>query len=172
MNNIKTYVALVVILVIATLGMFFPKGNTVVQQVSDKLGGSSPDNYTLVNFQGGIKGTSAEFVSTTTIACMVQNPSNATSTWSLAFKTRVATTTTTVLGVSTSTHASRFSTSTALSSLTIAANAVGVSTYIPASNNNIIGPGQWVLVGYGAGTTLPSVAQKQQGQCTVLFQEI
>jgi hypothetical protein len=158
-------VGLVVVLIIAISGLFFPKFQT-------SLGGSSSDNYNLVRFQGGIMGTSASFVSTTTVACMVQNPTNATSTWTVAFKTNVATTTTTVLGVSTSTNASRFATSTALTSLTIAANAVSSGSYNPASNNNIIGPGEWVLVGYGAGTTLPLVAQKQQGQCTVLFKGI
>lgn len=166
--NKKYIVGLVVVAIIATLGLFFPKSVSV----SRIVGGSSPDNYGLTNFQGGIKGTSAPFVSTTTVACMVQNPSNATSTWSIAFKTSVATTTTTVLGVSTSTNASRFSTSTALTSLTVAANAVGATNYTPANNNGLIGPREWVMVGYGAGTTLPAVAQKQIGQCTVLFQEI
>lgn len=170
MNNSKTFVALVVIAVIATLGMFFPKGNTVVERL---VGSNSTDNYNSTNFQSGIGGTSAGFVSTTTVACAVQNPTNATTTFLVVgVKALQSTTTTTVLGVSTSTNASRYATSTALMSKTIAANAVGTATYIPTSNNNILGPGEWVIVGYGAGTTLPTVAQRQVGQCSVLFNNI
>lgn len=176
--NKKIFVALVAVLVIATaIGVSYPKTpvsvDKIAEQVKGKLSFGSADNYNLVNFQGGIKGTSAGFVSTTTIACAVQNPTNATTTFvSVAFRTRAATTTTTVLGVSTSTNASRFSTSTALMSKTIAPNTVASATYVPTSNNNILGPGEWVLVGYGAGTTLPSVAQQQNGECSVLFNSI
>jgi hypothetical protein len=52
-KNIK--ITMVVILVIATLGLFFPKGNTVVQQVSDKLGASSGQTHSfLESFDSGI----------------------------------------------------------------------------------------------------------------------
>lgn len=181
MKTNKTLAVLVVIIgVIATvLGVSYPQPqiisvDEIVKQVKETVSfGNSPDNFNPVNFQGGIGGTRAGFVSTTTIACAIQNPTNATTTFvSVGFRSRVSTTTTTVLGVSTSTNAARFSTSTALMSKTIAANAVASASYVPTSNNNILGPGEWVLVGYGAGTTLPAVAQQQNGECSVLFNSI
>lgn len=133
---------------------------------------SGPDNYTTISFQAGMRGAFAPFVSTTTVACSVQNPTNATSTWTASYETIVSTTTTTVLALSTSTTANRYATSTAIQSSTVAANAMGNFSFVPASNQGIVGPKDWVIVGYGAGTTLANVAQNQQGVCQVLFNKI
>jgi len=122
-------------------------------------------------FHGGLTSKIQPFVSTTTVACMIQNPLSATTTFSMVgVLTNAATTTTTVLGIATTTNANRFATTTALKSVTIAANAQGVVTYRPTTANDILGPGEWIQVGYGAGTTLSTVAQQQSAQCSAVFE--
>jgi hypothetical protein len=124
-------------------------------------------------FQGGSTGKSVRFISTTTVACLIQNPSNATTTFSARWDVPVSTTTTTVLNLATSTNSGRFATSsTAILATTIAANAKGSASWVGTTNTNILGPGEWVQVGYGAGTTLPTTAQQQTGTCSVSFANI
>lgn len=133
---------------------------------------SGPDHYNTEVFYAGIAGLRVQFVSTTTVACMVQNSTNATSSWSAGFKTVFSTTTTTVLGLATSTNANRFSTTTALQTITIPANNLSAANYSPASGNGIIGPKDWVIWGYMPGTTLGNVPQAQVGNCEALFRAI
>lgn len=122
-------------------------------------------------FGGGFNSVTRPFVSTTTVACMAQNPMNATTTFRVAWSVPTATTTTTVLAIATTTNANRFATSTAILSKTLAA-VKGEASYVGANNQNLLGPGEWVQVGYGAGTTLPLVAQQQTGTCGFTFESI
>lgn len=169
--NIKNLILAFFVTVSVIFGVMYISLKTNIPQIP--AGASSgPDNLNLISFQGGIIGSEAQFVSTTTVPCMVQNNTNATSTWSASWQSVLSTTTTTVLAISTSTTANRYATTTALASLTIAANALGSYNYIPAAGNGIIGPQEWVKIGYGAGTTLPTVAQAQQGVCQVMFTKI
>jgi len=65
MNNSKTFVALVVVLVIATLGLFFPTSKTIVERVTEKLGAvSGPNVFDHMFFNAGT--TSGGITSTTT----------------------------------------------------------------------------------------------------------
>lgn len=166
MKNKFLWVVLVVILAIAIGGYLYP-------QLSLPSGATpGADNYNLVNFQGGIRGKPAQFTSTTTIVCMIQNPTHATSTWSFNWKLNAATTTTTVLAIATSTNANHWATTTSIYSKLVSANAMGSVNYVPANGAGIVGPNDWVILGYDAGTTLGNVAQKQQGQCSAMFYPI
>ncbi len=121
-------------------------------------------------FQGGLTGQARAFVSTTTVACMIQNPLSATTTFAMiSADVPVSTTTTTVLNIATSTNANRFATSSNVLSTRSLAGTKGTLTYRPTTNNDILGPNEWIQVGYGAGTTLPTVAQQQTGSCAVVF---
>ncbi len=165
------------ILVVAVLGLLgvsaFKNTTVTVNNPAPEFGAVSTNTPTeSFYFQGGSTGKVANFVSTTTVACMIQNTTNATTTFTARWMTTAATTTTTVLGIATSTHANRFSTSTAVTSFTVVANAQGAGSYVGGNNQNIIGPNDWVQIGYGSGTTLPLVAQQQTGFCSVEFGNI
>lgn len=122
--------------------------------------------------QGGITSRVQQFQSTTTVACAIQNPLGATTTFAqAAWTVPTATTTTTVIAIATTTNANRYATTTALLSKSVAALQATV-TYRPTSNNDILGPTDWVIVGYDTGTTLPLVAQQQKGFCSVMFNVI
>lgn len=123
-------------------------------------------------FSAGVNGVTRPFFSTSTIVCMAQNPSQATTTFTARYTVTAATTTTTVLAVATTTNAGRFSTTTAVLSNTIAANAKGSGSYVGANNQNLLGPAEWAQVGYGAGTTGGTNAQLQAGICSFTFGNI
>lgn len=120
-------------------------------------------------FAAGLTSQIKPFNSTTTIVCMFQNPSIATSTFTARWSVLAATTTTTVLGIATTTNANRYATTTAVLARSVAASTRADSSYVGANDQNLIGPGEWVQVGYGAGTTLPTIAQLQSGMCSVTF---
>lgn len=160
---------IVLALALAILGVFqSDKVETIIKEVPFGAQVSNENNEAQF-YYGGISGRAVNFVSTTTNACSVQNPTGKYVYFQSAFTANVSTTTTTVLALATSTHANRFATSTAIQSYTIAANTTGTSTYMGNSNQNMLAPGEWVHYGYGAGTTLPTVAQQQTGTCNVLF---
>lgn len=88
MNN-KVKVALVVILVIATLGVFFPRGNSVVQQVL----GATPTLDGVDSSFVKINGVETAYVSqpinaTSTMLCNIKNPYTSTSTL-ISFSVRI-----------------------------------------------------------------------------------
>jgi hypothetical protein len=149
------------------------KDKVIVKSNGELVTGSVVSNAPTDPFylQGGFTSQAKSFTSTTTVACMFQNPTNATTTFSARWSVPTATTTTTVLAIATTTNASRFATSTAILSKTLSATA-GESSYTGANNQNLLGPGEWVQIGYGAGTTLPTVAQQQTGFCSVSFMNI
>lgn len=166
MNTQKVLIGLG-IAVVLVLGVVFPRSHPVAQQVVQQFGGFSGNQPTEpIYLQGGFASKVGTFLSTTSIVCMAQNPSAATSTFRARWTTTLSTTTTTVLVIATSTNAGRFATTSGtVLSVTLAANAQGLGSYIGANNQNAVGPGEWVQVGYGAGTTLPTVAQQQSGLC-------
>lgn len=84
MTNKNVLVGLIVVLIIAIIGSFFPKGNTVVQRVTEQLGNvvtlDGIDNpYTSINgfkeyrYSQGMNATSS-------VLCSIRNPYNASST--------------------------------------------------------------------------------------------
>lgn len=171
----KTLSAVVAIALLVFAGVFAFKDTSVVVNVPETSSfGSNPSNEhdEPQFYYGGISGKVVNFVSTTTNACSVQNPTGKWVSFIASWQTTAATTTTTVLAIATSTNANRYATSTAILSRTVAAGATATTTYVGANNQNILGPGEWVHVGYGAGTTLPSVAQQQSGTCNILFYSI
>lgn len=174
-SNIVAWLAVIALLVVGGIALFSHHGSSQETAIAPDAGAApSPDFYNLVSFLAGDSGIRKQFVSTTTVACMIQNPINATSTFSMRARVVAATTTTTVLNYATSTNAGRFATSSsAFATQTVAANATGPGFH-PAlgSNNDLIGPGEWVQVGYGAGTTLPTVAQNQRAECEASFTAI
>ncbi len=171
LQNVILGIGVIVALTLGIVGISKPA--TVVQK--EVTAGAVTNNMPTDPFyaQGGVTSKVSQFNSTTTVACAIQNPLGATTTFSqIAFLVPVGTTTTTVLGIATSTNANRFATSTALNSTTLAAGAQGQSSYRPTTNNDVLGPTDWVYVGYGAGTTLPTVAQNQRGFCSVMFNNL
>ena len=178
MNDTKNLLKMGVVALVISLGVVFSFStepvNTVVKEIIKDTGAVANNQPTEpFYFQGGLTSKSAGFISTTTVACMIQNTTGATTTVdSFAWKVDTSTSTVTVMQVSTSTNASRFATSTSVLSRTLAANTKGVGSYVPASDVGALGPGDWIKVGYGAGTTLPLVAQAQKGYCSALFNNI
>jgi len=78
--NKKYIVALVVILIIATLGLVFPKGNTVVNQVQQKLG-ATPTLDGVDNPFVSINGAKLYYYSqpltaSSSVVCSIKNPFN------------------------------------------------------------------------------------------------
>lgn len=165
------------VLMVAVLGLLgisaFKDSTVTVNTPAPSYGAVSTNTPTEpFYFGGGITGVSRGFISTTTVACAVQNPGTATTTFTARWSVPVSTTTATTLSIATTTHANRFATTTAIVSRTLAANTTGDVSYVGANNQNLLGPGEWVQVGYGAGTTLPTVAQQQTGFCSVEFGNI
>ena len=156
----------VAVLVVVLGFLFMPR---VVNQPVGAVSTNAPTEP--FYFQGGSTGKSVAFTSTTTVAAMIQNPTDATTTFSARYFT-TATTTTTVLAIATSTNALRYATSTAILSNTITASTNGMGSYVGANNQNLLGPHEWVQIGYGAVTTLPTVAQLQTGTFSVSFSNI
>lgn len=123
MNNKKTYVALVVILLIAIGAYSFPKGNTVVNQIKEQLGAvvgpELTNNYW--NFAGFKQDMRVETMKTaTSTVCVIKTPT-ATSTlvaFYANFSKPPTVTTTFVLSTSTTS----FSTSSPIFSGSLAAN--------------------------------------------------
>ena len=122
-------------------------------------------------FQGGSTGKTVGFISTTTVVAFIQNPSNATTTFTARFLSN-ATSTATNLVIATSTNAGRYATTTAILGAQIASGEAGAGSYVGANNQNLLGPGEWVQLGYGAGTTLYSTANYQTGTFSVSFLNI
>lgn len=176
MNDIKSILKTGAIALVVALGVVFSFSTETVREVIREIptGAVSTNQPTEpFYFQGGLTGKSTGFISTTTVACMIQNTTGATTTIEgFAWKVDKATTTTTVLQISTSTDANRFATSTSLLSKTLAASVKGTAVYVPATDQGILGPNDWVRVGYGTGTTLPTVAQAQRGFCSAMFVNI
>ena len=176
MNDTKNLLKMGVIALVISLGVVFSFSTETVKEVIREI----PTGAVSTNqpsepfyFQGGLTSKVTPFVSTTTVACMLQNTTGATTTIAtFAWTVNTATTTTTVLQVSTSTDANRFATSTSILSKTLAASVKGTAVYVPATDQGILGPGEWVRVGYGVGTTLPTVPQAQRGTCSVQFSNI
>ena len=122
-------------------------------------------------FQGGSTGKVVNFMSTTTVAAMIQNPTSATTTFTARFIS-TATSTATGLVIATSTNIGRYATTTAILNTLVPSGASGVGSYVGANNQNILGPGEWVQLGYGSGTTLYSTANYQTGTFSVSFLNI
>ena len=171
MTNMKNTLisAGVAVLVVVLAFMFLAPRPNEVTQIFGAVSTNSPTEP--FYFQGGSTGKTVGFISTTTVAAFIQNPTNATTTFTARFLT-TATTTTTVLAIATSTNVGRYATTTAVLSTTVTANANGMGSYVGANNQNLIGPGEWVQIGYGSGTTLPTVAQLQTGTFSVSFLNI
>jgi hypothetical protein len=171
LGGVAVAIALILVSVgVSRLGYLSDLANLGQVQQQSVFGALSSNQPTEpIYLQGGSASKIQGFNSTTTIPCEIQNTTGATTTFSARFLSTTATTTTTVLAIATSTNAGKSATTTAIVSVTIAANALGAGTYVGANNQNIIGPGEWVTVGYGAGTTLPTVAQAQPGYCAVTF---
>lgn len=171
MNNKLVTVLIAGILVLTGVQAFRDTSVTLNVPESPITVGSQvgPEHNEAQFFYGGVSGKVSNFVSTTTQACSVQNTTGKWVSFVASFRTTRSTTTTTVLGLSTTTDAGRWATTTAIASKTVAANSTATSTYVGANNQNILAPGEWVHYGYGAGTTLPTVAQQQSGTCNVLF---
>ncbi len=169
--NLQKLAVTVVVGALLIAGLVFPRGNTVVQQVADKFSASSGnEHFQTEYFYQGTSGVQLGFVSTTTSVCRLRNNMNATTTFAVNFRSTLATTTTTVLGVSTTTDAiAGFATSTVIASRTVPANGMAALSYDGTTNQNILGPGEWVMVGYYPGTTLGGVAQLQSGICNISF---
>ena len=176
MNDAKSILKMSIVALIMSLGVVFTLSTETVREVVKEIPVGAVTNNQPTEpfyFQGGLTSKSAGFISTTTVACMIQNTTGATTTVdTFAMKIDRATTTTTVLQVSTSTNANRFATSTSLASRTFAANTKGSISYVPGTDLGILGPGEWIRIGYGAGTTLPLVAQAQRGTCAAQFSNI
>lgn len=175
--NTQMKVYLGVGLVVLVLGMYFPRNHSVINQITEQLGGSSGNEHLNIEyFLGGFTGKPQGMISTTTIACAQQNTTLATSTFEVSFKVTTATSTITVLGISTTTAAlaPARATTTAFYSRTLASGKQGEGSYNGTDGQNIVGPSDWVFVGYGAGTNngLPGVAVGQVGQCNFIFKPI
>lgn len=106
-------------------------------------------------------------VAATTTPCSIQNPLNATSTYSSTLNATVATSSAGIFDVGTSTTA--FATSSLGSAQTIAANTQGTLSYAGSSGSggNIIGPLGWVV--YGMNTGSVSYGYTYGGTCQATF---
>lgn len=98
---------------------------------------------------GGVATYNAsQFMKTaTTTLCSMQNPYAATSSL-LSFSMQINTPTSTAAVIDVATSTSAFATTTAgnlLSAQSVGSNARATFTFDPVSNNNIVGPGQYVL---------------------------
>lgn len=120
------------------------------------LGGIQTSSFT-TNNAINLTGTRLALTTSTgtTTSCSIQNPFTATSTISsIDIQTSSATTTITSVAIATSTNAFSTTTTNTLLSTTLAANAFGTFTFDGSVNNNILGPGQSIIVtftGTGAG---------------------
>lgn len=106
-------------------------------------------------------------VAATTTPCAIQNPLNATSTYSSSFNVTTATSSAGIFDIGTSTTA--FATSSAGSAQTIAANTQNTLSYAGSSGSggNIIGPSAWIL--YGMNTGSVSYGYTYGGTCQATF---
>lgn len=126
-------------------------------------------------FQGGFTSKIAGFNgATSTVACAIQNTTNATTTFRARLGIRTATTTATAFSLATSTNENRWSTTTTtvILSKSFAANIQGTSAYNGANEQNIIGPGEWVKWVFSAGTHAAITSNggsNQVGSCAVDF---
>ncbi len=171
MNTQKFFIGLFAIVAVVFGGLYVSlKLKQTVPDASQPFGSIAGNQPTEpFYFQGGSTGAVRSFISTTTVACAIQNPTTATTTFTARWDVPVSTSTATVLVIATSTNSNRFATTTAILSTTLAANKTGSGSYVGANNQNLLGPGEWVQVGYGSGTTLPTTAQQQTGICSVSF---
>lgn len=194
--NKKYIVVLVVIAIIAIGGLYFPKGNTVVQQVTEKLGAvSSLDGVDNPYWRiGGVKrrSVSLNMVATSSVVCALQNGS-ATST--LVGFSAVALTNglgTQLYDVSTSSsqyasgstygssspaYIKAFSSGTGQFSLIWDPSSSSTDTRLigsgyEANSHNIIGPNKWLTVRIATSTPGTFSGGYLTGRCNFELQEL
>lgn len=115
-----------------------------------------------------ISGSRVAFSGTSQIACSIANPYNATSTLNnFAINILVATSSTNTLVVGTSTTATGTSTTPLITS-TVGSGLTQVLSFDGGTNTNIIGPGQFVTVGYTNASL--STGVNIGGVCSATFQ--
>lgn len=116
-----------------------------------------------------LSGTRTVLAQASQFPCVIANPYNATSTvGSFSFQDTVGTTSTLIV-IGTTTSATATST-TPFVSQTIATGAQTTLTFDGGVNNNIIGPGQFIVGGTGAGGLTTGVTYT--GTCSATFQSV
>lgn len=124
------------------------------------LGGPSPST----SLQ--IQAVRQTFTAAGFVACAIQNPFSATSSISHFFYSANATSSAQTLAVGTSTSAT--ATTTSMFAPVIGANSNATASWSGGSNNDQIGTGQWIVVGY-AGTNIPLGGSFDTGSCGAIF---
>lgn len=165
MNN-KYFVGMIVIAIIAIIGMFLPRGNTVVERVTEKLGiAAGPESTNNYQCYSGVCTYYARSTlkAATTTPCALRSPTHATSTLSrFMLSVTTATGTAATYDIATSTDAFSTTSPQIAMAVSIAANAqhtftnMGTTTSLSNNQNqyNLMPPGSWVVMktaGAGSG---------------------
>lgn len=150
MANIKTILASVVLAAAVAIGVVAFVHPAPAPATSPQYGSlAGPDIASPYLKWGGVATyNTAQFMKTaTTTLCSMQNPYAATSSL-LSFSMQINTPTSTAAVIDVATSTSAFATTTTTNLLTaqsVGSGAKATFTFDPVNNNNIVGPGQYVL---------------------------
>lgn len=191
MINIKYIVAMVVILVIAIIGLFFPKGNTIVEQIArtGAISNLSAVDSPYVKIGGNERYYySQTMVGTSSAVCQIKNPFNATSTLigysfqvtsnGLGAQTIDVSTSTTAYGTSSPAYVKAYSAGSGQFSVVWGRGATTTSVALIGNTgasqgftHNVIGPNEYVNTKVATATP-GTFSSYYTGTCRGVFEKL
>ena len=161
----------IALLVVLTLGVFLPIGKdsqTVVERVSESLGGVASPDFAIGAVNLYSQGSEAFTQATNTVLCSLQAPASTSTLISATFKVTTATSGVTYLGISKSTTAGAIGTGVNLfASTTVASGAGSAFTAASSTQGAPFAPNTFLNFSQTNGGIM-----NQSGACEALWQVI